>query len=182
MCGTTRLYRIESILDSFTWQIFLSTQPWLSTGCIQIWDQLIATLFNSCHIPRKARRGKKLFCGDVTSSFIKERMEGLVWLVHIDSCVSWLYGVLFVVALPFTKNPEANPTFRIYFSREWYQTLNTSLRNFFSTIFTYLRILNCTWPSVIMLALARSSKAIVAELWTGAESAASSSCRESSLT
>lgn len=41
-------------------------------------------------------------------------------------------------ALPFTKNPEANPTFRIYFSREWYQTLNTSLRNFFSTIFTYL--------------------------------------------
>lgn len=150
MCGTTWLHRIESFLDSFAWQVLLSTQSWLPASCLQIWDQFITTVFDSCHVPRETRRGEELFFGDVTSSVVKEGMERLVWLglITFDWLMNWC-----ILALPFTKNPEANPTFRIYFSREWYQTLNTSLRNFFSTIFTYLRILELyeMWCHVILL-------------------------------
>ncbi|CAI7993378.1 WD repeat-containing protein 91 [Geodia barretti] len=39
-------------------------------------------------------------------------------------------------ALPFTKNPDQHPTFRLYYSKEWLDTFQITLHNFFSTLFT----------------------------------------------
>ncbi|KAJ7974109.1 WD repeat-containing protein 91-like [Quillaja saponaria] len=38
-------------------------------------------------------------------------------------------------AIPYVKNPQTDPEFRIYFSKEWYEALHISVRNFFSEIF-----------------------------------------------
>ncbi|XP_037495359.1 WD repeat-containing protein 91 homolog isoform X2 [Jatropha curcas] len=43
-------------------------------------------------------------------------------------------------AIPYLKNPSLDPQFRIYFSKEWYEALRLSVRNFFSEIFNGTRI------------------------------------------
>ncbi|KAG8638363.1 WD repeat-containing protein 91 isoform X3 [Manihot esculenta] len=43
-------------------------------------------------------------------------------------------------AIPYLKNPSLDPQFRIYFSKEWYEALRLSVRNFFSVIFSGTRI------------------------------------------
>ncbi|KAK9021800.1 hypothetical protein V6N11_011769 [Hibiscus sabdariffa] len=44
-------------------------------------------------------------------------------------------------SIPYLKNPSLNPQFRVYFSKEWYEALRLSLRNFFSEIFNVTHIL-----------------------------------------
>ncbi|XWS50423.1 hypothetical protein CRYUN_Cryun12cG0086500 [Craigia yunnanensis] len=39
-------------------------------------------------------------------------------------------------AIPYLKNPSLDPQFRVYFSKEWYEALRLSVRNFFSEIFS----------------------------------------------
>ncbi|XP_024027553.1 WD repeat-containing protein 91 [Morus notabilis] len=43
-------------------------------------------------------------------------------------------------AIPYVKNPSSDPKFRTYFSREWFDALHLSVRNFFSAIFNGTRI------------------------------------------
>ncbi|XP_059458839.1 uncharacterized protein LOC132188411 [Corylus avellana] len=43
-------------------------------------------------------------------------------------------------AIPYLKNPNLDPEFRIYFSKEWYEALRLSVRNFFSEIFNGTRL------------------------------------------
>ncbi|KAJ8752933.1 hypothetical protein K2173_008668 [Erythroxylum novogranatense] len=43
-------------------------------------------------------------------------------------------------AIPYLKNPSLEPQFKVYFSKEWYEALRLSLRNFFSEIFNGTRI------------------------------------------
>nr|XP_015878316.2 WD repeat-containing protein 91 homolog isoform X1 [Ziziphus jujuba var. spinosa] len=43
-------------------------------------------------------------------------------------------------AIPYVKNPSSDPEFRTYFSKEWYEALHLSVRNFFSEIFNGTRI------------------------------------------
>ncbi|KAI5400297.1 hypothetical protein KIW84_065266 [Lathyrus oleraceus] len=43
-------------------------------------------------------------------------------------------------AIPYVKNPQLDPEFRIFFSKEWYQALHLSVRNFFSEIFNATRL------------------------------------------
>ncbi|KAJ3682370.1 hypothetical protein LUZ60_014943 [Juncus effusus] len=43
-------------------------------------------------------------------------------------------------ALPYIKNPNLDPQFRVYFSKEWLDALITSFRNFLSEIFNGTRI------------------------------------------
>ncbi|GAV84904.1 WD40 domain-containing protein [Cephalotus follicularis] len=43
-------------------------------------------------------------------------------------------------ALPYVKNPSLDPQFRIFFSKEWYEALRLSVRNFFNEIFNGTRI------------------------------------------
>ena len=42
------------------------------------------------------------------------------------------------VALPFSKNPEQHPSFKLYFSKEWADAFFVTLHNFFSTLFACL--------------------------------------------
>jgi len=42
-------------------------------------------------------------------------------------------------ALPFIKNPEENPTFQLYFSKQWTDLFWISLQNFLSTAFYQYR-------------------------------------------
>ncbi|XP_027362923.1 WD repeat-containing protein 91 homolog isoform X2 [Abrus precatorius] len=43
-------------------------------------------------------------------------------------------------AIPYIKNPHLDPDFRIFFSKEWYQALHLSARNFFSEVFNGTRL------------------------------------------
>lgn len=43
-------------------------------------------------------------------------------------------------AIPYIKNPNSDPSFRIYFSKEWFDALHLSVRNFLSEIFNGTRI------------------------------------------
>ncbi|XP_019178061.1 PREDICTED: WD repeat-containing protein 91 homolog isoform X1 [Ipomoea nil] len=43
-------------------------------------------------------------------------------------------------ALPYYKNPHLDPEFRLYFSKEWINTLHLSVRNFLSTMLNSTRI------------------------------------------
>jgi len=47
-------------------------------------------------------------------------------------------------AIPFIKKPEANPIFKIFFSKQWLETFTSSLTNFLNTIFQ-----NITLPSLL---------------------------------
>ncbi|XP_057951144.1 uncharacterized protein LOC131145967 isoform X4 [Malania oleifera] len=42
--------------------------------------------------------------------------------------------------IPYLKNPSVDPQFRLYFSREWFDALHLSIRNFLSEIFNGTRI------------------------------------------
>ncbi|KAJ4843376.1 hypothetical protein Tsubulata_032682 [Turnera subulata] len=44
-------------------------------------------------------------------------------------------------AILYMKNPSFDPQFRVYFSKEWYEGLRLSVRNFFSEIFNGAHIL-----------------------------------------
>lgn len=43
-------------------------------------------------------------------------------------------------AIPYIKNPSSDPRFHIYFSRDWFDALHLSVRNFLSEIFNGTRI------------------------------------------
>ncbi|KAK9062336.1 hypothetical protein SSX86_019522 [Deinandra increscens subsp. villosa] len=45
-------------------------------------------------------------------------------------------------AIPYIKNPNLDPLFRVYFSKEWFDALNLSVRNFLSEIFNGTHILD----------------------------------------
>lgn len=40
--------------------------------------------------------------------------------------------------LPYTKNPDENPAFSLYFTKQWQDTLLISLHNFLASIFQYM--------------------------------------------
>ncbi|XP_028798765.1 WD repeat-containing protein 91 isoform X2 [Neltuma alba] len=43
-------------------------------------------------------------------------------------------------AIPYIKNPHLDPEFRIYFSKEWFEAMQLSVRNFFCEIFNGSRL------------------------------------------
>ena len=49
--------------------------------------------------------------------------------------------VYIYIALPYTKNPDQHPVFKLYFSKDWYDAFVVSLFNFFSLLFSSVRIL-----------------------------------------
>lgn len=42
--------------------------------------------------------------------------------------------------IPYVKNPQLDPQFRVFFGKEWSQALHLSVRNFFSEIFNATRL------------------------------------------
>ncbi|XP_050253244.1 uncharacterized protein LOC126699456 isoform X2 [Quercus robur] len=55
-------------------------------------------------------------------------------------------------AIPYIKNPNLDPEFRIYFSKEWYEALRLSVRNFFSEIFNGTRL-----PALLKISAAKNT-------------------------
>ena len=47
----------------------------------------------------------------------------------------------YTAAIPYTKNPQMDPEFHIYFSKEWFEAMHLSVRNFFCEIFNGSHIL-----------------------------------------
>ncbi|KAM7499735.1 hypothetical protein LguiA_024149 [Lonicera macranthoides] len=60
-------------------------------------------------------------------------MNGNDLLQRDQEWISWF-------AIPYLKNPSLDPRFRIYFSKEWFDALHLSTRNFLSEIFNGTRI------------------------------------------
>ncbi|KAE9611332.1 hypothetical protein Lalb_Chr06g0161401 [Lupinus albus] len=54
-------------------------------------------------------------------------------------------------AIPHMKNPNLDPEFKIFFTKEWYEALRLSVRNFFSEIFNATHILLLFNFFIIML-------------------------------
>lgn len=80
-----------------------------------------------CYIIHAVQLGKK----DKVVEFFA--MNGNDLLQRSNDWSSWF-------AIPYIKNPTLDPQFRVYFSKEWYEALRLSVRNFFSEIFNGTRI------------------------------------------
>lgn len=48
----------------------------------------------------------------------------------------------YFAAMPYLKNPKFDPNFHVYFTKEWYEALHVSVRNFFSEVFNGTHILH----------------------------------------
>ncbi|PIA34442.1 hypothetical protein AQUCO_03700007v1 [Aquilegia coerulea] len=55
-------------------------------------------------------------------------------------------------AIPYLKNPSLDPQFRLYFSKEWFDALRLSFRNFLSQIFNSTRI-----PSLLKISTEKNT-------------------------
>ncbi|KAK1410862.1 hypothetical protein QVD17_37403 [Tagetes erecta] len=62
------------------------------------------------------------------------KLHGADLLQRDQDWMSWF-------AIPYIKNPNLDPLFRVYFSKEWFDALNLSVRNFLSEIFNGTHIL-----------------------------------------
>jgi len=71
----------------------------------------------------------------------------MVWCVFFFFVLKFEFEfddeILYCIAvIPYVKNPQLNPEFRIFFGKEWNQALHLSVRNFFSEIFNATHILH----------------------------------------
>ncbi|XP_071735499.1 uncharacterized protein [Rutidosis leptorrhynchoides] len=60
--------------------------------------------------------------------------------VHGDKLMQMDHDWMTWFAIPYIKNPNLDPLFRVYFSKEWLDAVNLSVRNFLSEIFNGTRI------------------------------------------
>ncbi|XP_024989486.1 WD repeat-containing protein 91 homolog isoform X3 [Cynara cardunculus var. scolymus] len=60
--------------------------------------------------------------------------------VHGDDLLQRNQDWMSWFAIPYLKNPSLDPLFRVYFSKEWFDALQLSVRNFLSEIFNGTRI------------------------------------------
>nr|XP_043632051.1 WD repeat-containing protein 91 homolog [Erigeron canadensis] len=60
--------------------------------------------------------------------------------VHGDDLMKQNHGWVSWFAIPYMKNPSLDPLFRVYFTKEWIDGLNLSVRNFLSEVFNGTRI------------------------------------------
>ncbi|GKU89202.1 hypothetical protein SLEP1_g3370 [Rubroshorea leprosula] len=81
-----------------------------------------------CYIVHAVQSGRK----DKVVEFFG--MNGNDLLQRSNEWSSWF-------AIPYIKNPSLDAQFRVYFSKEWYEALRLSVRNFFSEIFNGTHIL-----------------------------------------
>lgn len=83
----------------------------------------------------------------------------MVWWVSPLSCRCtllfslWLTVLTMLTAIPYAKNPSSDPEFRVYFSKEWYEALQLSVRNFFNEIFNSSHILQCGLHALMSILL-----------------------------
>ena len=80
---------------------------------------------------------------DRMAPIIQEKRDWKDWFGMLCEYVHTEYMTLgqSIIALPFTKSADQHPTFKLYYTRDWYDSFLISLHNFFSTMFSALRIL-----------------------------------------
>ncbi|KAA3459901.1 wdr91 [Gossypium australe] len=105
-------------LFSFFKQCFSS---WSETTMLDTFSELEGSVLR-CYIVHALQSGRK----DKVVEFFG--MNGNDLLLKGSDWTAWF-------AIPYVKNPSIDPQFRVYFSKEWYEALRLSVRNFFSEIF-----------------------------------------------
>ncbi|TYI52981.1 hypothetical protein E1A91_D12G286900v1 [Gossypium mustelinum] len=105
-------------LFSFFKQCFSS---WSETTMLDTFSKLEGSVLR-CYIVHALQSGRK----DKVVEFFG--MNGNDLLLKGSDWTAWF-------AIPYVKNPSIDPQFRVYFSKEWYEALRLSVRNFFSEIF-----------------------------------------------
>ncbi|XP_021288482.1 WD repeat-containing protein 91 homolog isoform X1 [Herrania umbratica] len=105
-------------LFSFFKQCFSS---WSETVMLDTLSKLEGSILQ-CYIVHALQSGRK----DKVVEFFG--MNGNDLLLKSYDWTPWF-------AIPYLKNPSLDPEFRVYFSKEWYEALRLSVRNFFSEIF-----------------------------------------------
>ncbi|MBA0593633.1 hypothetical protein Gorai_010568 [Gossypium raimondii] len=105
-------------LFSFFKQCFSS---WSETTMLDTFLKLEGSVLR-CYIVHALQSGRK----DKVVEFFG--MNGNDLLLKGSDWTAWF-------AIPYVKNPSIDPQFRVYFSKEWYEALRLSVRNFFSEIF-----------------------------------------------
>ncbi|KHG23811.1 wdr91 [Gossypium arboreum] len=108
-------------LFSFFKQCFSS---WSETTMLDTFSKLEGSVLR-CYIVHALQSGRK----DKVVEFFG--MNGNDLLLKGSDWTAWF-------AIPYVKNPSIDPQFRVYFSKEWYEALRLSVRNFFSEIFNGL--------------------------------------------
>ena len=80
--------------------------------------------------------------------------SALFWCIHVLSFLANTSKNC-IAAIPYLKNPSSDPSFHIYFSKEWFDALHLSVRNFLCEIFNGTHILciayNILFPFIIVL-------------------------------
>lgn len=102
-------------------------------------------VFSECSGKQQAGQDSGVFYENGTRIAGSFGMEGVVWYVvlpwlHVNLCCCDIalyvtYALCHIAAFPFVKNPEDNPTYSVYFSKQWHDTMLVSLHNFLATIF-----------------------------------------------
>ncbi|XP_012440069.1 uncharacterized protein LOC105765488 [Gossypium raimondii] len=110
-------------LFSFFKQCFSS---WSETTMLDTFLKLEGSVLR-CYIVHALQSGRK----DKVVEFFG--MNGNDLLLKGSDWTAWF-------AIPYVKNPSIDPQFRVYFSKEWYEALRLSVRNFFSEIFNGTRL------------------------------------------
>ncbi|KAE8664042.1 putative membrane-associated kinase regulator 6-like [Hibiscus syriacus] len=94
---------------------------WSETTMLETLSKLECSVLR-CYIVNALQSGRK----DKVVEFFGINGDDL--LVKSSDWTPWF-------AIPYLKNPSMDPQFRVYFSKEWYEALRLSVRNFFSEIF-----------------------------------------------
>lgn len=105
-----------------------------------------------CYIVHAVQSGRKdkvvEFFGMNGNHLLQRGNEWSPWFGELVSPFTLFYGFFgcFInwecnAAIPYIKNPSLDAQFRVYFSKEWYEALRLSVRNFFSEIFNGTHIL-----------------------------------------
>ncbi|XP_073526438.1 WD repeat-containing protein 91 homolog [Phyllobates terribilis] len=118
-------FQAEKLVGLLTFfkQCFSSSETVLATTL----SKLEVSIFH-CYIVHAVRSGKI----DCVVKFFE--MIGNDLIQKGNDWTPWF-------AIPYLKNPSTDPRFRIYFSKDWFDALHLSVRNFLSMIFNGSHIL-----------------------------------------
>jgi len=131
-------FRVDKIVDQFSQYI---TNHDL-TGLIQLWKDLETKIFLRLENQRLVTVRKlensllKLYLVTCAQNKQLEKLREFYerLTVELQGQTEWKDWF----ALPYVKDPQDNPSFSLYFSRQWQDTLFLSLNNFLSVVFQCL--------------------------------------------
>lgn len=131
-------FRVDRIVDQFLQLIYAHDL----TAVREFWSHLHTRMFSKLEIEftsslKKLENGVlKLF---LVNAIGNNKLDKVTEFLHkmapeLQHQPEWKEWFL----LPFIKNPEDNPSFSLYFSRQWQDTLLISLHNFLACVYQVL--------------------------------------------